>query len=114
MFTKEQQADLGRFRKEWRSRGYEPSAQPDAEREVRLEFPMGEIAKTENVALALLVRRLGAEPVSIEASDKFNAQGLEGKLSLRVSYETALLFAQRLEPYRFQIRELPRARAAKA
>lgn len=105
MFTRQQQSDLERAKACW-DEGRE-AVFPGADREVCFEFPLGELAHDgpDRVGLAMLVQRLEVTPVAIEPSDRFKAQGLEGKLSLRVTYETALLFAMKLEPYRFQIRE---------
>lgn len=63
----------------------------------RLEFPSGEIANPGIGGFIWAWRKRGIlSPQRIEKRDRFNAQGLEGKIVIRLSFSAALLAAKEL------------------
>lgn len=73
---------------------------------VRFEAPLGEWLGTLAGFAAGLKLQGNLPPVQpIVAADKFNAQGLEGKIAVRVPLATALLYAVQCDAHRFQILE---------
>jgi hypothetical protein len=68
----------------------------------KLEFPLGEIAIDGLRTIALLgIERPKPEPIL--ASDRFNAQGLEGKISRTIPLREALIISDMLDSNRRQI-----------
>lgn len=105
MFTPQQAADLDALRAETELCTYVTmgwSARFD--QLVLLEIPLGEL--TGNWALAMIYRLRKGELVAIGPCDRFNAQGPEGKAVIPIEYGSALIQAQFLPPYRFQIRRV--------
>ena len=80
-------------------------AQYDHGQGARIEFPSGEIM---NPAIAGFVWAWGmqkrVESQRIETGDRFNANGLEGKVSIDTTLTTALLVYRALPKHRAQIR----------
>lgn len=78
-----------------------------AKQQVLVEFPLGELMnpKIRGYIWAWEMKGL-IKPQSITEQDKFNAQGLEGKVSIPTSLFTALLVYRDLPIYRRQIIKL--------
>lgn len=72
-------------------------------REVTLEYPMGEIA--ENFTKTLVLTNNGAKPdvVPLTGKEGFNAQGLEGKCQVRKPLVQALTALAMTSPFRGRI-----------
>lgn len=71
----------------------------------RLEFPSGEILNPSLAGYLWAWKRTYAMEtgLAIEKKDRFSAQGLEGKISVRTTLDTALRVFQELPPNRCQI-----------
>lgn len=71
---------------------------------VRFECPLGEVIDT-LAGFAMVWRWKGLlKPELIVQSDKFDAQGLEGKVSIPCTLYNALFYAMQARPNRAQIR----------
>ena len=71
-------------------------------KEVTLEFPTGEIARDWLTTMALIGREK-PEPVAITGKERFNAQGLEGKIQVRKPLINALANTDLMDPWRWRI-----------
>lgn len=76
---------------------YNPTGQEWYRKEVLLEFPMGEIAKDFLTTIAL-VGRSPYNSAPIGKNDRFNAQGLEGKVQVKKDFFAALMNMRDLLP----------------
>ena len=73
---------------------------------VRFEAPVGTwIGDLAGFAAGLKLQGRLPPVQPIIVADRFNAQGLEGKISVRVPLATALLYAAQCDAHRFQILE---------
>lgn len=82
---------------------YDPTGKEWYRKIVTLEFPLGELAKgfLNNIALC---GSKSVETMSINKSDKFNAQGLEGKCCVKRDFFGALMAMRDILPeYRGRI-----------
>ena len=77
----------------------------DGDRLATVEFPLGEIMnpRIEGFIWAWKMKGLLA-PRDIESKDRFNAQGLEGKIVINTTLTTALLVYRDLPDHRCQIK----------
>lgn len=74
-------------------------------RQVKFECPLGEAIDT-LAGFAMVWRWKGLlNPQPIVSSDRFNAQGIEGKVSIPCDLYSALFYAMQANPNRAQIRE---------
>ena len=70
----------------------------------RLEFPLGELTNPRIAGfLWAWQRQSQLTTARITASDRFNANGLEGKCIVKTLLSTALLAARELPPYRRRV-----------
>ncbi len=70
-------------------------------RPARLEFPLGELTNPRIAGFLWAWHLQGQlETMSIAETDRFNANGLEGKGGVKVLLSTALLAARELPPHR--------------
>ena len=73
---------------------------------VQFEAPLGTwIGTLAGFAAALKLQGKLPPVQPIVAADRFNAQGIEGKIAVRVPLATALLYAVQCDAHRFQILE---------
>lgn len=70
---------------------------------VTLEFPTGELCRDALRTLALIGSGRDYELAELDGSERFNAQGLEGKVRVRKSLLAALLNLDLLPEYRARI-----------
>ena len=106
MFTKAQKRDLDEMGQYAQPGSDYPDNLPARFHErTKLEFPTGELARGDLVSFCLAVRceKRGYRHEPIERRDRFNAQGLEGKIVVEDEYYSLLTLALSLTPYRFQI-----------
>jgi len=66
----------------------------------RLEFPLGELTNPRITGFLWAWQQGQLTTARITASDRFNANGLEGKCVVKTLLSTALLAARELPPYR--------------
>lgn len=108
MLTKEQQKDLEDLQHDLRcgNKDFKFYNTPKFASTVIFSAPTG-VFIDELAGVGWVLKMKGLLNVeSIVKSDKFCAQGLEGKLSFLVPYQTALIYAQQVPNYRFQIKKL--------
>lgn len=70
---------------------------------VKLEFPGGETCEAEIKTLALLGPAGQYEYANITEDDRFDAQGLEGKIVVRRPLFVAIALIRLFKPHRWQI-----------
>ena len=84
---------------------YVPTGQEWYRQKVFLEFPLGEIAKDMLTTITLIgTKKQQYKTLPIEKNDRFNAQGLEGKMQVEKEFFSALMnMRDLLPPYRGKI-----------
>ncbi len=72
-----------------------------------LEFPSGELMNSEIAGYIWAWKMTGKleYPLPIDENDRFNAQGLEGKVRVKTNLTTAIIVHKTLPSYRCQILE---------
>lgn len=91
----------------------EKMVQENPNRTVLLEVPLGELAVNRSPAhgliTAMLFEKAAIKPIA--NSDRFSAQGIEGKLSVEVPIRVALAWASKIgKRFRWQVRTVRRAK----